>query len=74
MKLQNRVGIKMLLGAVLMLFFTSNLFAQNKINVLVFSKTAAFHHQSIEAGKAAIAKMSKEQGFEAGLLKIPLSF
>ncbi|WP_019988710.1 ThuA domain-containing protein [Rudanella lutea] len=34
-----------------------------KVNVLVFSKTAAFRHQSIEAGKPALAKMAKEKGF-----------
>ncbi|GAB3728261.1 ThuA domain-containing protein [Spirosoma lituiforme] len=34
-----------------------------KINALVFSKTAAFRHQSIEAGKKALAKMSAEKGF-----------
>ncbi len=31
--------------------------------VLVFSKTAAFRHASIEAGKAAFQKMAKEKGF-----------
>ncbi len=74
MKQQNRLGIKMLLGAVLMLFFASNLFAQNKINVLVFSKTAAFRHQSIEAGKTAIAKMSKEKGFDASFTEDAAQF
>ncbi len=34
-----------------------------KINVLVFSKTTAFRHQSIDAGKTALAKMAKEKGF-----------
>ncbi|HEX9958998.1 MAG TPA: ThuA domain-containing protein, partial [Fibrella sp.] len=39
-------------------------FAQvSKPNVLVFSKTAAFRHQSIEAGKKALAKMATEKGF-----------
>ena len=33
------------------------------INVLVFSKTAAFRHESITAGKTALTKMSKEKGF-----------
>ncbi|MFD1142545.1 ThuA domain-containing protein [Larkinella insperata] len=33
-------------------------------NVLVFSKTAAFRHQSIEAGKKALAKMGGEKGFK----------
>lgn len=34
-----------------------------KINILVFSKAAAFRHQSIDAGKTALAKMAKEKGF-----------
>ncbi|MBL7818388.1 MAG: ThuA domain-containing protein [Saprospiraceae bacterium] len=39
-------------------------FAQtSKINLLVFSKTAAFRHESIGAGKEALAKMAKEKGF-----------
>lgn len=33
------------------------------INVLVFSKTEGFRHQSIEAGKPALTKMAKEKGF-----------
>lgn len=31
--------------------------------LLVFSKTAGFRHQSIEAGQAALTKMAKEKGF-----------
>ena len=38
-------------------------FAQSGINVLVFSKTAAFRHASIEAGQAALKKMAAEKGF-----------
>ncbi|WP_374759735.1 ThuA domain-containing protein [Dyadobacter chenwenxiniae] len=34
-----------------------------KVNVLVFSKTASFRHESIAAGKTALAKMAKEKGF-----------
>ncbi|RFS18617.1 ThuA domain-containing protein [Emticicia sp. C21] len=34
-----------------------------KPNLLVFSKTAAFRHASIEAGKKALAKMATEKGF-----------
>ncbi|MEZ4829828.1 MAG: ThuA domain-containing protein [Bacteroidia bacterium] len=37
---------------------------QNKIHILVFSKTEGFRHESIEAGKAALEKMAKEKGFE----------
>lgn len=54
---------KLFLKTAFMLFFISTAFAQTKINVLVFSKTAAFRHQSIEAGKTALAKMAKEKGF-----------
>ncbi len=43
--------------------FAHTLLAQNKLNLLVFSKTAAFRHQSIEAGKKALEKMAKEKGF-----------
>lgn len=39
-------------------------FAQpSKTQVLVFSKTAAFRHQSIEAGKKALTRMAAERGF-----------
>lgn len=38
--------------------------AQNaKVNVLVFSKTASFRHESIATGKTALSKMAKEKGF-----------
>jgi cytochrome c len=47
----------------LILLITNSLLAQVKINVLVFSKTEAFRHQSIEAGKVALAKMAKDKGF-----------
>lgn len=63
MKKQRTNGIKRLFSVAFMLFFVNTLFAQTKINVLVFSKTAAFRHQSIEAGKTALAKMAKEKGF-----------
>lgn len=47
------------------LLFTSLLAsAQNKRNILVFSKTAGFRHTSIEAGQRAIDKMAKEKGFD----------
>ncbi len=45
-------------------FLVQSVLAQTpKINVLVFSKTAAFRHQSIEAGKKALAKMATDKGF-----------
>lgn len=54
---------KLFLKTAFLLFFANALFAQSKLNVLVFSKTAAFRHQSIEAGKKALAKMAQEKGF-----------
>ena len=33
-----------------------------RLNLLVFSKTAAFRHESIEAGKKALAKLATEHG------------
>jgi cytochrome c len=50
------------LKILLILFVANTLFAQNKSNVLVFSKTAGFRHQSIESGKKALEKMAKEKG------------
>ncbi|GAA4466380.1 hypothetical protein GCM10023189_48340 [Nibrella saemangeumensis] len=45
-------------------FLAQAAFAQSpKINLLVFSKTAAFRHQSIEAGKKALARMATDKGF-----------
>lgn len=63
MKQQRTIIIKGLLMPIFMLFCVNLAFAQSKINVLVFSKTAAFRHQSIAAGKTALEKMAKEKGF-----------
>jgi cytochrome c len=41
----------------------ANATAQSKINLLVFSKTAGFRHESINAGKTAFANMAKDKGF-----------
>ena len=44
--------------------FCQSAFAQPaKPNVLVFSKTAAFRHQSIDAGRKALTRMAAEKGF-----------
>jgi len=41
-------------------------FAQTPaINILVFSKTASFRHESIAAGKTALSKLANEKGFTA---------
>jgi cytochrome c len=52
-----------LLTLSLWLFFRSAFAQTPPPSVLVFSKTAAFRHQSIEAGKKALANMGKEKGF-----------
>ncbi|HAK79458.1 MAG TPA: cytochrome C [Runella sp.] len=54
---------KLFLKTAFLLFFANALFAQSKLNVLVFSKTAAFRHESIGAGKKALGKMAQEKGF-----------
>ena len=55
------------------LHFTS--FAQTKkTNLLVFSKTASFRHQSIEAGKVAFEKMAKEKGFNISFTEDATAF
>lgn len=38
--------------------------SHKKTNVLVFSKTAGFRHESIEPGQAALKKMAEEKGFD----------
>lgn len=58
-------GLKNLfVGNLLFLLLISTIgFSQNKINLLVFSKTEGFRHQSIGAGQTAIKKMAAEKGF-----------
>lgn len=41
--------------------------SQQKMKVLVFSKTAGFRHESIEAGQAALQKMATDKDFELTL-------
>jgi cytochrome c len=76
MKKQRTIGLKLLFKAIFMLILVSSnsLLAQTKINVLVFSKTEAFRHQSIEAGKTALAKMAKEKGFEVSFTEDATQF
>ncbi|MEZ0540024.1 ThuA domain-containing protein [Fibrella arboris] len=45
-----------------------------KRSVLVFSKTAAFRHQSIDAGKKALAKMATEKGFQVSFTEDAAQF
>ena len=50
-------------------------FAQTApVNILVFSKTAAFRHESIAAGKTAIAKLAKEKGATASFTEDAADF
>src|SRR5437868_12795749 len=55
-----------LFSAVLLIFllFFSSFIIKPHSRVLIFSKTAGFHHSSIPDGIAAIQKLGKENGFE----------
>lgn len=64
-----------LFGFTLMVSCTALLFAQTPTpRVLVFSKTAAFRHASIEVGKVAFQKMAKEKGFVVDLTEDATQF
>lgn len=52
-----------LTATLLVLFFASPLAAKKK-RILVFSKTAGFHHSSIKVGVAAIQKLGLENKFD----------
>ncbi|MEX6687674.1 ThuA domain-containing protein [Danxiaibacter flavus] len=54
---------KLLLSFSLLLFFSVAALAKKQYKVLVFSKTAGFHHSSIPAGIAAIQQLGKDNGF-----------
>ncbi len=45
-----------------------------KRTILLFSKTAAFRHQSIDAGKKALDKMATEKGFAVRLTEDATQF
>lgn len=50
-------------------------YAQTPVtNILVFSKTAAFRHASIGAGKTALTKLSKEKSFTASFTEDATQF
>jgi len=57
-----------LIVATMMLFASSSARAQNP-RVLVFSKTAAFYHESIPIGEKAIRTLGMEKGFDVGVTK-----
>jgi type 1 glutamine amidotransferase len=48
----------------LVFFFTAWTSIKPKKKILVFSKTAGYHHASIGAGQVAIYKLGQENGFE----------
>lgn len=50
-------------SALLIIAFIFHSCAPTEYEVMVFSKTAAFRHESIAAGKTALEKMAKEKGF-----------
>lgn len=56
--------INTLLGAFMVLILSLNPSSEkSKMNLLVFSKTEGFRHESIETGKTALKKMSEEKDF-----------
>ncbi|MDB5012731.1 MAG: Crp/Fnr family transcriptional regulator [Daejeonella sp.] len=56
----------LLTGVLVILFFTFSKRekAEKVPKLLVFSKTAGYRHQSIEAGEAALVKLGNEQGYD----------
>ena len=56
-------ALKGLLILTMIIFFSCNR-NPGKARVLVFCKTAGFHHESIEEGKAAIMKLGAENNFD----------
>lgn len=53
-----------LLVAALLLYATVFSTSKNEVNVLVFSKTAGYRHESIEPGIEAVKQLGKKQGFQ----------
>lgn len=54
---------QLLLSICLLFMLSSNVLAKKSYRVLVFTKTAGFHHDAIPDGIAAIEKLGKENGF-----------
>ena len=65
---------KELTTAILYLLFPLLGFSQSKINVLVFSKTVEFRHESIPAGQKALTHMARERGFTANFTEESSAF
>lgn len=64
MKIKKKYMLTRLIVCLVIVFMTSNVFAVKPIKVLVFSKTAGFHHKSIPVGIVALQKMGQENKFE----------
>jgi cytochrome c len=62
MKIRLHVADFLLAGLVL-LYHCQAIAQVSPINVLVFSKTSSFRHESIAAGKTALTKLSRDRGF-----------
>jgi uncharacterized protein len=60
----NRFNFPALCGFFALLFFGMASLATAKPRVLIFCKTAGFHHESIAAGVKAIEKLGVENGFD----------
>ncbi|AWG22747.1 Crp/Fnr family transcriptional regulator [Flavobacterium faecale] len=61
---KNHFTVLTALLALVFVFSTGTSFAKKSNKVLIFSKTAKFHHQSIPAGIKAIMKLGEENGFK----------
>lgn len=64
------------LGIVLLLLIGAcqGISTTQETNILVFSKTAGFRHESIESGIAALEKMAQEKGFEVSFTEDAAEF
>ena len=63
-----KISLLLVLASVLV-FFSCDKKREGKPRVLVFSKTAGFHHASIPAGVAAVQKLGRENGFDVDTTK-----
>jgi len=63
----NRLTSLLTLGAlvILVMFTTNCVSAKSKPKVLIFTKTAGYHHESIGVGTIAIMKLGAKSGFDA---------
>ncbi|MFT7067126.1 MAG: cytochrome c, partial [Sediminicola sp.] len=57
-------SIRVITACIALIFSFSACTEKQKTNLMVFSKTDGFRHESINAGKDALLKMSKEKDFD----------